>query len=116
MNRSAEEYAALPYTRVIREISDESGHYFHGRILEFDGCQSTGSTLEKLYENLDEAMKGWIEVRLENGLPVPDPETADRYSGKFVVRLPRSLHRKLAMDAENEGISLNRLVLRRLSS
>ena len=46
------DYMKLPYTRLVQEINDESGHYFYGRILELDGCQSTGDTLEELYEGL----------------------------------------------------------------
>ena len=110
-----EDYMKLPYTRLVQEMNDESGHYFYGRILELDGCQSTGDTLEELYQSLNEAMEGYLEVKLENNLPVPIPETVDRYSGKFVVRLPRSLHQRLAIEAEKEGVSLNQLALYKLA-
>lgn len=110
-----EDYMKLPYTRLVQEMNDESGHYFYGRILELDGCQSTGDTLEELYQGLNEAMEGYLEVKLENNLPVPIPETVDRYSGKFVVRLPRSLHQRLAIEAEKEGVSLNQLALYKLA-
>ncbi len=40
-----------------------------------------------------EAMRGWISVALEDGIPVPEPKPDEDYSGKFVVRVPRSLHR-----------------------
>lgn len=109
------DYMELPYTRIVKEMNDESGHYFYGKILELDGCQSTGDTLEELYENLNEAMEGYIEVKLENNLPIPVPETADSYSGKFVVRLPKSLHQRLAIEADKEGVSLNQLVLYKLA-
>lgn len=46
------DYMKLPYTRLVQEMNDESGHYFYGRILELDGCQSTSDTLEELYESL----------------------------------------------------------------
>ena len=73
------DYIKLPYTRLVQEMNDESGHYFYGRILELDGCQSTGDTLEELYESLNEAMEGYIESKLENNLPVPTPESAEKY-------------------------------------
>lgn len=109
------DYMKLPYTRLIQEMDDESGHYFYGRILELDGCQSTGDTLEELYEGLNEAMEGYLEVKLENQLPIPLPHMSDKYSGKFVVRLPRSLHQRLVIEAEREGVSLNQLALYKLS-
>ena len=109
------DYIKLPYTRLVQEMNDESGHYFYGRILELDGCQSTGDTLEELYESLNEAMEGYIEIKLENNLPVPTPESAEKYSGKFVVRLPKSLHQLLVIEADKEGISLNQLALYKLA-
>ena len=110
-----EDYMKLPYTRIVQEMNDESGHYFYGRILELDGCQSTGDTIEELYESLNEATEGYIEVKLENNLPIPEPERADDYSGKFNVRLPKTLHQRLAIEAQNEGVSLNTLVLYKLA-
>lgn len=110
-----EEYLKLPYTRLVQEMYDESGHYFYGRILELDGCQSTADTLEELYENLNEAMEGYIEVKLENNLDVPIPETAEKYSGRFVVRIPKTLHQRLVIEADREGVSLNQLALYKLA-
>ena len=68
------DYMQLPYTRLIQEMNDEGGHYYFGKILELDGCHSTGDTLEELNENLDEALEGYLEVKLENHLPIPIPE------------------------------------------
>ena len=109
------DYMALPYTRLVQELNDESGHYFYGRILELDGCQSTGETLEELYDGLNDAMEGYIETKLENSLPIPIPEKPTDYSGKFNVRLPKSLHQRLVIEADREGVSLNQLVLYKLA-
>lgn len=109
------DYMKLPYTRLVQEMDDESGHYFYGRIVELDGCQSTGDTLEELYQSLNEAMEGYFEVKQENNLPIPIPENTNNYSGKFVVRIPKSLHQRLAIEAEQEGVSLNQLALYKLA-
>lgn len=109
------DYMELPYNFVIKQISDESGTYFHAAVLELDGCQSTGETFQAAYEGLREAMEGWIETKLENGFPVPVPVGAESYSGKFVLRLPKSLHRRLAIEAEKEGVSLNQYALYKLA-
>jgi predicted HicB family RNase H-like nuclease len=50
-----------------------------------------------------------------NNEPVPVPRADSRYSGKFMARIPPELHRRLAMEAEEEQVSLNRLVSSRLS-
>ena len=46
----------------------------------------------------------------------PEPLSSKRFSGKFMVRIPPELHRKLALEAQEEGISLNRLASDKLSS
>ena len=109
------DYIKLPYTRMVSEMNDESGYYFYGKILELDGCQSTGDTIEELYESLNEALEGYLEVKIENGLPIPKPNNVGEYSGKFNVRLPKSLHQRLTIEAEKEGVSLNTLVLYKLA-
>jgi antitoxin HicB len=59
---------------------------------------------------IQEAMSLWLEVALEEGLPIPEPRPDEAYSGKFVVRVPRSLHRELVEMAEHEGVSLNQYI------
>ncbi len=49
---------------------------------------------------------------------LPEPEvrpSREEYSGKFVVRVPKSLHAALAAEAAAEGVSLNQLVVAKLS-
>lgn len=113
--RTVKEYMELPYTRVVQERNDESGYYFYGKILELDGCQSTGTTLDELYENLNEAMEGYIELKLERNLPIPEPKDVEEYSGKFNLRLPKSLHKRLTIEAAQEGVSLNQYAVYKLS-
>ncbi|GAB6155476.1 type II toxin-antitoxin system HicB family antitoxin [Desulfosporosinus burensis] len=113
---NVQEYMKLPYNYVIKPVTDESGSYFYASVLEFDGCQSTGDTFQEAYGNLMEAMEGWIETKLANGFPVPAPLDSDKFSGKFVIRLPKSLHARLAMEAEKEGVSLNQYTLYKLSN
>lgn len=109
------DYMTLPYTRLVQEMKDETGHYFYGRILELDGCQTTADTLSELYESLNEIMESYLEIKLKNNLPIPIPESADKYSGKFVVRLPKTLHQRLTIEAQREGVSLNQLALYKLA-
>ena len=109
------EYMELPYNVVLRHIKDESGAYYFATVQELDGCMSDGATIEEAYANIREAMEGWIETKLEAGYTVPIPTGANKYSGKFVVRLPKTLHRRLAAEAGREGVSLNQYTLYKLS-
>jgi predicted RNase H-like HicB family nuclease len=112
---TVKEYLDLPYNIVIRHITDESGSYYFASVLELSGCHSDGQTFQEAYENIRETMEGWIETNIENGFPVPLPVDDAQYSGKFVLRIPKTLHARLAMEAEKEGVSLNQYALYRLS-
>jgi predicted RNase H-like HicB family nuclease len=111
-----QEYMDMPYNIVFRHVKDESGEYYFVTVQELSGCMSDGETLEEAHANIREAMEGWIETKIEAGLPVPLPYTTEKYSGKFVVRLPKTLHARLALEAEREGTSLNQYALYKLSS
>ncbi len=113
--KEVEKYLKLPYNFIIQPIKDESGEYFYAHVLELDGCQSTGETFEEAYENLKDAMEGWIETKLEAGFEIPLPIKYNEYSGKFVIRMPKSLHYRLSVEAEEEGVSLNQYALYKLS-
>lgn len=112
-NKDLNHYLSLPYTLVIKPMDDESGRYYYGTYLELDGCHSHGETVNELLSNLEEAKQGWLEVKLEHGDPIPEPQ--GEYSGKINLRMPKSLHRQLAIEAELEGVSLNQYMLYKLS-
>lgn len=112
---TVEDYLKLPYHIVIQYLDDESGKYYFATVREFDGCMSHGDTYEEAFKNIQEAMTGWIECKLDGGFPVPAPIEETNYSGRFVVRIPKTLHAKLAQEAEREGVSLNQYALYRLS-
>lgn len=80
---------------------------FHAQILEFPGCYAQGDTLEEAYSNLQKAAESWIEVSLAQGHEIPDPSSSTTYSGRIVLRLPRSIHRQAAELAKRDETSLN---------
>ena len=86
-------------------------------VLGTEGLSSThGKTPEKALENLEEVQAAWIEDCLERGDPIPMPEAEERLpSGKWVQRVPRSLHRDLIRLAKREKVSLNQFVTSILS-
>ena len=114
--KSVEDYVNLPYNCIVQQINDESGTYFYAHVLELDGCQSTGETFEEAYESLKDAMRGWIETKIDDGFDVPLPVKYTDYSGKFLVRIPKSLHYRLSVEAQQEGVSLNQYALYKLSN
>lgn len=113
MKRTVEEYMALPYTA---EITPDDGSFF-AKVKELEGCMSVGENKADALEMIEDAMREWLAVAIEDGIEIPLPEAmqAGRYSGKFPLRLPKSLHRKLAENAEKEGVSLNQYMVALLS-
>ena len=110
------DYLKLSYHIIIQHITDESGSYYFATVQEFDGCMSHGDTYTEAFENIRVAMELWIEGKLDGGFSIPKPIDETQYSGKFVLRVPKSLHARLAIEAKKEGVSLNQYALYRLSS
>jgi len=113
MEKRIEYYLNLPYTIELQQHSEEG---WFVKVRELPGCMSQGDTVEEALNMIKEAKELWLEVALEDGDPIPEPRPAESYSGKFVVRLPKSLHRDLVEAASREGISLNQYVNVALSS
>ena len=103
---------ARPYTREL--VRNEDGSWF-ARVVELPGCMTEGDSAEDALRNLNEAMALWIEVKLDDDESIPLPLTSESYSGKFLLRVPKTLHRELARHAELEGVSLNQLALAALA-
>jgi len=66
-----------------------------------------GDDEAKVYKELCQAVEEWIEIYQADGEPLPSATAGKEYSGKFVVRVGKELHRALAIDALRQGESLN---------
>jgi antitoxin HicB len=111
MTRTLEEYLDLPYTIMLQRDVDEEGRPgFVAEVRELPGCISQGESVEEAVANVHDAMAGWLSVALEDGREIPEPREPSSYSGKFLLRIPRTLHAALAHQAEEEGVSLNQFV------
>lgn len=106
---------ALPYRVEIAPTEDGTG--FTAAIPALKGCIAFGESVEEAYDLVAEVKEAWLDIALEEGWTIPEPSEEDvkEYSGRFNVRLPRYLHRRLAESAEVEDTSLNQLVVALLS-
>jgi antitoxin HicB len=105
-------YLGLKYPVTLHPAS-EGG--YAAEIEDLPGCISQGDTVEEAMKMIEEARVLWLESAYEDGLDIPIPRNEDDYSGKFNVRFPKSLHRKLDQLAVHEGISLNQYLVSTLS-
>lgn len=107
----------LPYKLEIVPVSEEDGGGFYASYPELGkaAAHGDGATVEEAVRMANEAKRLVIETKLDHGDQVPLPRSIQEYSGKFNVRVPKSLHRNLSELAEKEGVSLNQLVVTLLS-
>jgi antitoxin HicB len=105
-------YCSLKYP-VTLHPAPEGGYAVE--IEDLPGCISQGETLEEAMKMIEEARQLWLESVYEDGVDIPLPRSEDEYSGKFNVRLPKSLHKKLDGLAVHEGVSLNQYLVATLS-
>lgn len=103
-----QEILKRPYRKVITGDADEG---FLIQVPDLPGCMTAGETMEEAVSMLPEAMACWLESVLLEGEPVPDPTPIPEYSGKMLVRMPKTLHRRLIERAEVEGVSANQLAV-----
>ncbi len=103
------------YAATIGPLPASEGGGYMASAVELPGCMATGETEAEALEELRDAIRSWVLTAREFGDDVPPPTSTYRYSGKFVVRVPSSLHRALALRAGVEGVSLNQLVSTLLS-
>lgn len=99
------DYLNMNYTVVLRR--GEEGDWV-ATIKEFEGCMADGPTPDQAIQDLESMKELWLKARVRSRRPIPLPERVhESFSGKFLQRVPKSLHRKLATAAERDGVSLN---------
>jgi predicted RNase H-like HicB family nuclease len=113
-SKSLEYYLGLDYPMELTHESDDGGSYWAAEIIDLPGCVSHGDTADEAVENLNQAKQLWIEDHLANGYMVPEPVEARGFSGRVLLRLPKSVHYRLSRDAAREGVSLNSHLVRLL--
>ena len=106
--KSLDYYLSLRYPVTL--VPEEEGGYT-AIVSDLPGCITVGETAEEAMAMAGDAKRLWIEDAYERGEAIPVPSTEREYSGRILLRMPKSLHRRLAEDAEREGVSLNQYVV-----
>lgn len=114
-------YLNLNYNIIIEQIPDTSPQVYTAYISELGKyyMYGNGESEEEAIASLKERKPFLFEHLLEDkdGLVIPEPIPEDKnYSGNFVIRVPKTLHRELAYKAKDEGISLNSLATNLLTA
>jgi len=107
--------AITDYPFTVRHLSPEDGGGYLIEYPDLPGCISDGETQEEAIKNGQDAVACWITAAKETGRSIPKPGELESQSGKWVQRVPKSMHLRLAEEAKAEGVSLNTLVISLLS-
>jgi len=107
----ADELAGQGYP--ITMTKEEDGYYI--TFPDLKGCSTFIASLDELEENAYEAKLSWIQAALMKGWHVPKPIEDSDFSGRFLVRCPRTVHKRLVENAKREGVSLNHYVVSTLA-
>ncbi len=99
--------------RVTWSVEDEE---FVATCLELPSLSWLAPTQEEALSGLRDVVTEVVQDLAEGGEPVPEPLSVRAFSGKFNLRVGEKLHRRLAMEAAEEHLSLNQYVVRRLNN
>ena len=104
------------YNVTVRQVVFEGETLFEARVKELpDACDYAESAAEA-YDLAIDTIETSAALFAQDGRPFPPPaRPKDDFSGRVTLRLPKSLHRRLAVDAEGEDVSLNQHLVNVLS-
>jgi antitoxin HicB len=103
------------YPFIIRHLTTEEGGGYLIEFPDLPGCMSDGESIEEAVQNGGDAAACWIAAAKEIGREIPMPGSLEKQSGKWVQRVPKSIHLRLIARAKTEGVSLNTIVIAILS-
>ncbi len=94
----------------------EADQVFVGRVMEFPSLAAHGSTQEKALKEIRVVVGYVLEDMTENDETIPVPLGKRKYSGNLNLRMSTELHRRLALESEQQGVSLNALINLKLAA
>ncbi len=92
---------------------DDEGDWL-AHFVEMPNVSAFSDTPENALKELETAWEGVKESYIKHGEQAPVAPSRKKYSGQFNVRVNRSLHRALAIEAAREGVSLNAMIAKKL--
>jgi predicted HicB family RNase H-like nuclease len=104
----------VPPYRIEVIPSEEDGGYI-AHLLEFPSLSAFGPTEEKAVREIKRATAAWLDSLAAEGKKPPEPIATREFSGAFRLRLPKELHRKLALEARRNRTSLNTYCIQKLA-
>lgn len=90
---------------------DPRDEIYVARVPELENCHSHGSSPEEALSNVRQAIELWLETAKRKRIPIPEPITRKKFSGKFILRTSPEMHATLVKKALQKGKSMNELTV-----
>ncbi|HVZ83308.1 MAG TPA: toxin-antitoxin system HicB family antitoxin [Terracidiphilus sp.] len=114
MKRSPKSRPSDHYTYRVSWSPEDNEHV--GLCAEFPSLSWLAATPEAALAGIRRIVAAAVADMETSGEPIPAPLADRHYSGEFRVRIPPHVHRDLALEAAEQGISLNRLASAKLAA
>jgi predicted HicB family RNase H-like nuclease len=102
------------YTYRVTWSAEDQEHV--GLCAELPGLSWLAPSPEKALAGIRKVVAEVVADMTAAGEPVPQAIAEKSYSGRFMVRIPEMVHRNLATEAAEQGVSINRLVSAKLAA
>jgi predicted HicB family RNase H-like nuclease len=93
----------------------EPDHKFVGTCVEMPGLSHMDADADAASRGIRDLVRFVVDDMIRDGEQPPEAIADVNYSGQFVTRVPKILHARLALEARENGVSLNSLVNHKLS-
>lgn len=102
----------MKYPFIVFRTQADHHVFWIAKSTQLNGCVGQGDTQDEAIAELADNEAAWLDTAQEVGIPIPDVpiETDQEYSGKLTLRVSHSVHKKAAMLAKKDGISLNQYI------
>lgn len=101
----------MNYPMRVFTVKTTSGFEWVAEFVDFIGCVGGGDTAKEAVDAALTNLEVYLQYLKEEGEDIPQPSDYNECNGKIALRIPKSMHRRLVMIAQEEGVSLNQLIL-----
>jgi Uncharacterized protein encoded in hypervariable junctions of pilus gene clusters len=94
------------------KMKEEEHEFWVVESTELNGCAAQADTLDEALKEFEIVEQEWLETAAEFNVPIPEQriEELNLYSGKLSLRLPKTMHKQIAKEAEKDGVSINNYI------
>ncbi len=103
----------MKYAIVVAFSEEDKGYI--ATVPELPGCSAFGDTEEEAIKEVKVAVSLWLFAARKAKRKIPEPIVEKMFNGRFPLRIPEDVRRRLELEAKRRGVSLNDLILQKIA-